>query len=322
MKNTFKSITYLFWIITISPLLTQCASQDEIRNMHYQLRVVSNKVDTMKANTVDSIQKRQASSSNQLDLLVNDISQLKSQIEELAHINRMLQEQQKEHSVTLQSLSNAIHQQQEEEKAIKTAKIKEAERNAREARLAAEKAKAQRKRAEVSAARAFKASGGVETIRARRNNKVIKYGNTPYQQTETNPNSQQKSIIVPEPIPQGDLINQGQIAYDKGNFQQAFDLFKRYVSLNQTSPSTMTARYMMAESLYNLKQYNQAIMQYQKIISNYPGDPKVATALFRQGNSFQQLSDMETAKMIYNKLISSHPSSPEALKAKKKVDKL
>ena len=43
-------------------LLTQCASQDDVRDLQYQLRAVNQKVEDVRNNAVDQMQKRQASS--------------------------------------------------------------------------------------------------------------------------------------------------------------------------------------------------------------------------------------------------------------------
>ncbi len=322
MKKTANSKISIVLILILSPLLLQCASQDEIKNLHYQLRVVSNKVDTMKANTFSDIQKRQATSSSQLDRIQDDILQLKSRIEELSHQNRIIQEQQKEHDVTLQSLTKRYRQKEEEAKAIKMARIREAEKKAKEAKLAAERAKAMRIKAEKSVSRKRNSSGGIEIIRSSGKNKVIKYA-AKSSSTSTTPQSTPLKKTAPaDRKKQENIIQQAKQAYGKGQYQKSYILFERFVSLNKSSPSAIEARLLMGESLYNMKQYNQAIMQYQKIITNHPRDPQAPTALFKQGSSFEKLSDYETAKMIYKKLISTYSASPEAAKAKERINKL
>lgn len=327
MKKPVKFPFALLLILAISPLLLQCASQDDVKSLHYQLRIVSNKVDTMKANTVSSIQKRQASSSSQLDQLHQEILQLKSRIEELAHTNRMIQEQQKEHGATLQLLSNQQRQQQDQANAIKAARIQEAERKALAAKIAAEKAKSRRQQAEISAASSRRSSGTVETIRARKKNKIIKYVDTPPQNTQvrskpSNSKPQQKTTVAAAQTTPADLMRQGKKAFDMGNFQKSFDIYQRLLGRNQSSSSAVEARFMMGESLFKMKRYNQAIMQYQKIVSNHPSNPKAAPSLLRQARSFEKLSDMETVKMIYKRLIQSYPSSPEATQARQLLNKL
>jgi len=322
MKKTAYSKISIIFILFLSPLLIQCASQDEIKNLHYQLRVVSNKVDTMKANTFSDIQKRQATSSSQLDRIQDDILQVKGRIEELSHQNRIIQEQQKEHNVTLQSLTRKYQQKEEEAKAIKMARIREAEKKAKEAKLAAERAKAMRIKAEKSVSRKRNSSGGVEIIRSRGKNKVIKYAAKSSSSSPTPQSTPLKKTAPVDGNKEGNIFMQAKQAYTKGQYQKSYILFERFVSQNKSSPSAVEARLLMGESLYNMKQYIQAIMQYQKIITNHPRDPQAPIALFKQGSSFEKLSDFETAKMIYKKLISTYSASSEAAKAKERINKL
>lgn len=48
-------------------LLCQCASQNEVRDLNYQVRAVNQKVEEIRGTEVDQMQKRQASSSSRLE---------------------------------------------------------------------------------------------------------------------------------------------------------------------------------------------------------------------------------------------------------------
>lgn len=328
MKTKKRSYLSLAFIVITSPLLLQCASQDEVKNLHYNLRVVSNKVDNMKASTVSSIQKRQASSSNRLDSLQQEVLQLKSQVEEMAHMNRLLQEQQKENTAIINTLTQDLRKQHDEATARKLARIKEAERKAREAEIAAEKARLRRKQAEKRTSRIRTPSGGIETIRPGKS-KVIKYVSTPSPSDAPQPVSAGQdtpqpttNVVTQATAPKGDLMKQGQEAFKKKNYRKSFNLHESFIKANPGSPAAIEARFLMGESLFFRQQYNLAIMQYQKIIGKYPSHPKAATALLRQGNCFEKLSDGETAKIIYKKILTSHGSSPEANTARELLKKL
>ena len=108
-------------------------------------------------NTVDQMQQRQATSSGQLDQLQSDILQLKSKLEENAHMNRMLQEQNKELQLAVQNLSiqqdeilsaklaeldSRINSQNESLTAMQQARVQDAERRSRAAKKAADEVRA------------------------------------------------------------------------------------------------------------------------------------------------------------------------------------
>ena len=166
-----KTVVNFLLLASFSPFLVQCASQTEIEDLRYQLRIVNKKVEDIKGNTVDQLQKRQASASGQMDQVEQDILLLKSQLEETYHLNQRLKEQNKELEATISNvvqteaskreealrnieetqreneqkltaeLNEKLRQQQESVKAIQEARIKEAERRAKDAALAAQLAK-------------------------------------------------------------------------------------------------------------------------------------------------------------------------------------
>ena len=166
-----KLILNLSVILAISPFLVHCASQNEVRDLQYQLRIVNKKLEDMKSNTVGMIQKRQADSSGQMSQLEQEIMTLKSQLGETNQLNSQLkeknaelesaftnytqqesvkrdetlqriEEEQKAKEAKLAELSEKVKVQQESVQAIQDARVREAERRAREAKLAADKAKA------------------------------------------------------------------------------------------------------------------------------------------------------------------------------------
>ena len=77
-------------------LLSQCASQDEVRKLNYQIRAVNQKVEEVKSNTVNQMQKRQASSVNKLDAVSGETMQLRALVEESDQKSSRLREQTKE----------------------------------------------------------------------------------------------------------------------------------------------------------------------------------------------------------------------------------
>jgi len=119
-----KSIRNILLLLVICPFLVQCASQDEVNRLNYQLRVVNKKLDDMKTDTVGDMQKRQAASSDQMDQLQNEIMTLRGQLEETSHHNRALTEQNKELESSFKSFSSKSAE--EKEAVLKQQQAKEA----------------------------------------------------------------------------------------------------------------------------------------------------------------------------------------------------
>lgn len=195
MKKTIRNILIPFALL---PLLTQCASQDEVQRLQYQLRVVNSKLEEMKSTTVGDIQKRQAASSSQIDQLDKEILSLKSQLEETNHRNQMLREQNKELEASISSaiqeeatkqqealdrlreedkqkaqtiaeLNDQLRVQQDGLRAIQDARVRDAERRAREAQIKADKAKAKALASSQSVSHSSKK--GIVLIRATKTKK-------------------------------------------------------------------------------------------------------------------------------------------------------
>jgi len=343
-----KNILNIFLILAVAPFLVQCATQEDIKTLNYQLRIVNKKIDDMKVGTVGQMQKRQAASSSQIDEVKKEVLVLKGQLEETAHLNRLLREQNKELEASFQLYSKKVELERQkalddfelrdqqknaqlsqlEEKlakqqgmvqAIQDARIREAERKAKEAARAAEAAK-EKARASSNVLSRSKNSRIVH-ITADKKKRLIKKGINSSTTVTTGTITKQSAATLPANSV-GNLIEAADKEFANGNFQQAFKYYDKFTETNPTGDKNITARFMMGECLFHQKEYDQAILQYQKIISNHPRHPRAASALLKQGMAFERLSDIETAKIIYKKIITSYSSSPEAATANERRNNL
>lgn len=357
-----KPVFNFLLMASIAPFLVQCASQTDVEDLRYQLRIVNKKLEDMKATTVGQLQKRQAAASGQVDLLEQDILKLKSQLDETFHLNQRLKEQNKELQESISNvateeaakreealrrleeqqlekeakLANELNEklrlQQESVKAIQEARIKEAERKAQEAAIAAQLAKNRSTAANTDA----QSPGAVKRITSdsrKVKKSVVAPAENPVQQeqAEAQPetaSSQPPPAVPPSSSPPKVITGQPGNTLDKAeslfNNNKYDEALVLYeeVAGDQTSGNAVTARFMMGECLFNQKEYDKAIMQYQKIISQHPDDAKAPPAMLKQGMAFEKLADKDTAKVIYKKLLKKHGSAPEAKIAQEKLDKL
>jgi TolA-binding protein len=324
-----KYITSLI-LIGLMPFLTHCASQQDVQSLNYNVRSINKKLDDMKVNTVDQLQQRQAFSSGQVDQLQGDILKLKSQLEENAHMNRMLQEQYKELRQAVQNLSiqqdkklasrlaeydSRIARQKESLTAMQLARVQDAERRSKAAKKAANEAMLRAQQATV----AKSTPKGSASIHLQPTSKKIHFS------TKADPVNVVKAVAASPStvtVQAVDTYAQGMQSYRNAKYKEAFGLFEKNISQKGFNKATISSRYMMGECLFKQGEYDQAIIQYQQIISNFPGNPEAAKALLRQGESFEKLSDNETARIIYKKITASYGSSPEAITARKRIPSL
>lgn len=336
-----KQVLGLLVVAAFTPFLVQCASQNDIEELRYRLRIVDKKIEDMKSTTVP-LQKRQAAASGQMDQLEKEILELKGQLDETHHLNKKLKEQNKELETSITNvaqeeaakreealkrfeealrekeakLAEKLNQQQESVKAIQEARLKEAERKAKETALMAELAKKKTQTDGDNAKKKKEAASppAPETIDS--GSKQATQSSAAEKATQTQP---------PPPSPAVDPadsnMKKAQKLFEKGSFSEALPLFEQ-IAGNSTSAEAVEARYMMGECLFNQKEFDKAIMQYQKIISLSSGHDKAPAAMLKQGMAFEKLADKETAKVIYKKLLKKHGSSSEASKAQERLGKL
>lgn len=312
-------------------LLCQCATQDDVRDLSYQIRAVNKKVEDVQNSTVDQIQKRQASSVNRLDTIQNDFMQLQSSVEEsnhqqqlanekikedLAGLRAMIDRSMAENAQRLQLLEQRMEQLEGNIDRMAEARIQEAEQRAREAAMRAEEA---RQRTVVAA----EAGGGAVKVAPEARKKKIDTGKkieaAAAQPVAESPAAEAK----PEQMATvSDLYDQGMNFYNSNQYTEAYKTFEKYLAQNPPNDRAADTLFYMGESLYARGEYDLAILDYQKVISNHAKHQRTPTALLKQGMSFEKLTDLETAKIIYKKLIAEYPDSAEAATAEEQLNKL
>jgi tol-pal system protein YbgF len=361
-----KFVINILFIAAVVPFLVQCASQNDVEELRYQLRIVNKKLEDMKSTTVP-LQKKQAAASGQMDQFEKEILELKGQLDETHYLNQKLKEQNKELETSISNvaqteatkreeamrrLEEALHeketklaekmnQQQESVKAIQEARLKEAERKAKETALMAELAK--KKTQTSSPAVQPEGSSSKQVPVDKKKEKKDTATNETTEGTETvtkqaapttaKDKSAQPTATKEKPIqtaqptpaamgePADNNMKKAQKLFEKNSYAEALPIFEQ-IAGNSSSSDAVEARYMMGECLFNQKEYDKAIMQYQKIISQSSGHDKAPSAMLKQGMAFEKLADKETAKVIYKKLLKKHGSSREASTAQERLSKL
>ncbi len=358
-----KFVINILFVFAVGPFLVQCASQNDVEELRYQLRIVNKKLEDMKSTTVP-LQKRQAAASGQMDQFEKEILVLKEQLDETHHINQKLKEQNKELETSISNvaqeeaakreealrrfeesqrekeakLAEKMNQQQESVKAIQEARLKEAERKAKETALMAELAKkktqsstntTQHEKKEKKDSSSPTTSDAKDTLTkqaapvAEKDKPTAPAGTKEKSPppTQQSPATQDKTAQPTPGEPSDNNMKKAQKLFEKSSYAEALPIFEQ-IAGNSSSSDSVEARYMMGECLFNQKEYDKAIMQYQKIISQSSGHDKAPSAMLKQGMAFEKLADKDTAKVIYKKLLKKHGASKEASVAQDRLGKL
>ena len=325
-------------------LLSQCATQDEVRKLNYQIRTVNQKVEEVKSSTANQMQKGQASSVNRIDSMATETQQLRALVEESGQKSSQLREQTKQDLVALhntveqmrmeneqriKSLELSIDQVSGNLDRVQKARVQAAEQRAREAARRADEA---RKRTVVAAAAS---SESLVTLRPAA--KKIRMGSgkvvsaaqstkppVAADQSASKPVTEKQVVAAAPAAPAAgtDLFSQGMDSFKAGKYKEANKIFEQVLASNPQGARAAQTLFYMGECLFNQGEYDLAILDYQKVISNHPKDQHTPAALLKQGMSFEKLTDHETAKIIYKKLIADYANSSEAGLAEKRLEKL
>ncbi len=329
-------------------LLCQCATQDDVRKLNYQVRAVNQRVEEVKSTTVDQMQKRQASSVSKIDQVAEEVLRIKSRLEENDHLEKEYRRQNMESMTRLQAEieerlaaneQKMVELQQQVEQlsagldSMQQARIRAAEQRAREA---ARKAELARKRTVMAAT----AVSGTSLVKVTPKIRKMRVGSgrvvsapvaeQPVRTTETKPAATRpekgktggsiQTVVVADTA--SAPFEQAMAKFKNGQYKEAYRGFEQVLANNPRGEKAAQTLFYMGESLYNQGEFDLAILDYQKVISNHAKDPHTPSALLKQGMSFEKLTDNETAKIIYNKLINEYSGSPEAAKARQRLGNL
>jgi tol-pal system protein YbgF len=124
------------------------------------------------------------------------------------------------------------------------------------------------------------------------------------------------------PPPGAGLYREGYTNLSQGNYSQARQQFKSFISENPNSPEAIDALYWIAESYYREGKFEDAILEFQRFIDTYPQDEKVPLAFLKQGLSLINIGRKEEAKLFLQTLIDKFPQSEEAKIAREKLREL
>jgi tol-pal system protein YbgF len=315
-----KSFLTLLILLSLTPFLVQCASQDEVRTLSYQLRAVNKKLEDMQANTVDKMQKKQASSTGQLTEMQQQLLALKGELEATAMTNRQLQEQNKELETSLQEivskqssetdikitqLNDQLKQQQDSVATLQAARALEAERKARAAAEAADAARLKVKMAS--------SNQGIAQIQVERKKQLKKHETASVKQNTTTPTTvSEETQSAAEPaspeeetasaVPAAPVVEQA-----------APKMTKESPAANATPTDDL---FNQAQKKYEAGNYQNAYEMFESYIDKNGSSANAIQARYMMGECLYQQKEYDQAILQYQKIIASQPKhakTPSAL---------
>lgn len=334
MKKHFKNIILA---LSIAPLVASCANQDEVTRLQYQVRAMNQKIEEMKATTVNDIRKKQAASANQIDRLEREILDLQGQLDEAERTNALLSEQNKrlEQSVgdiakeeaarreaallniqqqqaqkdaAIAQLNSKLKAQERNLQAIQNARIRDAERRAQEA-----KARAEAARARTVAVTNTTAGKPIIAIKPQKKKKVFKV--LPRAATTAAPKPQVQ--ITPTARTKKQAITQPKAVATAPKQQPAVTAPQQTVTAppkkQQVAPPL--SDFAKAQRLYDAKQYSKAYNAFKAIASSNAKEDTVVDASYMMAECLLAQQQYDKAIIQYQNIIGKHSTHPKAATA-------
>jgi tol-pal system protein YbgF len=325
-----KTTLNLLIVLSLSPFLVQCASQDEVRTLSNQLRAVNKKLEDMQANTVGEMQKKQASSSGQLNEMQQEILALKGELEATAVANRKLQEQNKglesslqdivtkqssETEIKITQLNEQLKQQQDNVATLQEARVQEADRKAKAAAEAAEAARLKVKSVGSTPT-------GVAQLQPDRK-KMIKGQPQP----SATPTKQETAAAVPPASPPATKSAPADVASTTPAAAPPESAPKKEqappppapaaaATTAPSAPSPNDELFNQAQKKYESGNYQGAYEGFEASIDKNGNGANATQARYMMGESLYQQKEYDKAILQYQQIITSQPKhakTPAAL---------
>jgi TolA-binding protein len=317
----------LLLVLPLLPLLSHCAPYDEVQRLQNQLRTVNRKLEDMKSNQVDAVQREQAASSGQVSQLEQQVRNLQNQLEDSNQLNSRLQEQNKSLEASINArgqqesgkrdeaigrmeaslqakdekiaaLEDKLKAQQDNLKAMQTKRVGDTEKALKEAQAKAEAARTKAKA--LSASASGSSSGGEIKKIASDQTKIV---------TKT------PAVAVAKPATTA-ADNPPATAAEDDPFDKIPAATAAPAKPKATPAPEKAANDKLAEGkqLYAQKQYAKAQAAFEAYLATKPSANQAAEADYMIGECNYRSKQYDLAIISYQK-VASKPALPKAAAA-------
>jgi tol-pal system protein YbgF len=104
-----------------------------------------------------------------------------------------------------------------------------------------------------------------------------------------------------------------------GNYQGAIAGFQNFIAQYPKSQLAPRAQYWIGDSYYNLRDFRSAIASQQKLINTWPDNASVPDALLNIASCQLEMGDAVGAKRTMDGLVARYPASEAAEKARRRL---
>jgi tol-pal system protein YbgF len=117
--------------------------------------------------------------------------------------------------------------------------------------------------------------------------------------------------------------------YRAGQYNEAVQLFDRFLEQYQGSDYADNALYWRAECYFKLEDYERAAVAFEEVVRRYPDGNKVPEALYRQGIALLKIGESagdvayrSVARQIFERIVAEYAESEQAPQARRQLETL
>ena len=318
MKNFPRA---LLLTLSLLPLLSHCASYDEVERLQSQLRTVTRRMEDMKSNQVDALQREQASANEQVNQLQQRVQRLQGQLDDANQVNARLREQNKsqlgKHDEALGKLEESLHAkdekitaleeklkaQQDNIKLMQSKRVSDTEKALKEAEAKAEAARAKAKPLSPAPP---PASAEVKKITNGHQAKIVKQ--TPATGTKAQTETSVKAQAATNVKAQAEtvVVDEGKAPAPPPPANAAPETGK--------PPAAANDKLAEGKQLFAQKQYAKAQAAFEEYLAGKPSASQAAEADYMIGECNFQNKQYNMAIISYQK-VASKPTLGKAAAA-------
>jgi len=299
-------------------LLTQCATQEELRSLQFQLRAMNQKLENVKSTTVNQMQQRQASSVTKLDQVENETMRIRSNLQENQGQTERFRSEVTQNITGLQAAVEGNRQETTNQLAqldqrirvleqkldvavdnftsIQQQRVDEAKRRAREAeQRALELQRRAKEKSRTAPTASIQSSGnglpsGKLVRQAPRGKKA---------HLAAPPPAEEKTVTTASSTVQKTTTESPKQSATPTKVESA-------ASPEKSAPVAKTDPFSKGMDAFASKDYKSAYKQFEQSLAADPNGAQAGKTLFYMGESLFNQGEYDLAILDYQKVISNH----------------
>lgn len=130
------------------------------------------------------------------------------------------------------------------------------------------------------------------------------------------------AVVAPPGRDERDAYNRAYNLLKEGRYDQSVVAFKDFLKAYPQSSYADNSQYWLGEANYVSRKFKEAVEEFHKVINDYPQSPKVADAMLKLGFTYYELSDWKQARDTLQGVLKDFSGSSAARLAETRLQRM